>query len=165
MNLCERNCMDCCSEGWNAFDEAMELVIDGAEDIKAITRICIQTHFSLEEQKRMNPQIIPVFTSPDAGILNDGETPFAVFEVHDVEGEVILNAEIDAHGRYVFKYRPEGSANLIMDNAPYYSMSDSLPNSPITIMKWALFTTALTYLLAYDCEEPFECFYMEGILQ
>ena len=165
MELRERNHMGHCSESWNAFDEAMVLVMDGAEDIKANTRLCVQTHFTLEEQKRMNPQIIPVYTNPDAGMLNDGETPFAMFEVHDFEGEVMLSAQIDARGLYMFKYRPEGSATLIMDDAPCYCMSDSFPNSPVTIMKWALFTMALSYLLAYDCDELFDCFYMEGILQ
>ena len=147
---------------WDSFDEAMELVVDGAEDIKRITDLCIQTHFSPAEQEWIRPQLFPVYTDPDAGMHDDGISPFARFEAHDVDGKVVLSAEITATGLYAFKYRPAGSDALIMDNAPYYCIDGALPEKPTTTMKWALFTTALTYLLKFGCcDLVLSAFYMD----
>lgn len=147
---------------WNSFDEAMELVVDGAEDIKRITDLCIQTHFSPEEQEWICPVLYPVYSDPDAGMHDDGISPFARFEAHDVDGKVVLSAEITAKGLYAFKYRPAGSDALIMDNAPYYCIDGALPEKPTTTMKWALFTTALTYLLKFGCcDLVLGAFYMD----
>ena len=134
---------------WDSFDEAIELVIDGANDIKRITDLCIQEHFSEEEKKHFFPFLLPICSDPDAGMQNDTMAPFAVFEARDIEGKVVFNAEIAANGLYVFKYCPDGSDTLIMDDAPYYHMEDKPSDNPDTIMYWAMFTQALTYLLKF----------------
>lgn len=133
---------------WNPIKEAVKLVIDGAEDIKKLTDECIQRHFSPEEQEWISPQLFPVHVYCDAGMDDDGKSPFARFQAYDVEGKVVLIAEITDTGSVAFKYRPAGSDTLITDDALYY-VDDATPYNPITTMKWALFTTALTYFLKF----------------
>ena len=132
---------------WYSCDDALDIVCDRTEEIKDVARKCIETHFSLEEQEWIGSQIVPVYTDPNAGTNCDDDAVYVRFEVYDVEGDVSVQLEIYGQGRFMLKYRTDGTEFLIDDDMPVEYRFDGKPGRSNTVVKWALFTTALTYLL------------------
>lgn len=131
---------------WDSSNTALEIIDDGAWAINKITDIALRKHFSPEERKRIIPYLFLVYIDPNAEMKNDSKAPFAIFEAHDMDGNVVSRTHITSRGLSVFIYQAADSDSPFADNAPCCFVENEKPNIYAITMKWILFTGALYYL-------------------